>query len=282
MRGPRRRRGASDSGRGGDGNRDQHRGERGQRDRPWASLSATGAAVGDEADGSGGSAAARWGSTAGAMLRSARLGLGPSAGGAPRQTRWRRASARAAAWPYRGPVRRPAPLGSAGLRSLAAGGCSSTCWRAWAAKFSALNGPLSHQQLIRHDGERIAVAGGASPGAPSPVPAKIGGRAEQLPGRGDRILGADAGDPEVGDVEHPPPVEQQVGRLDVAMDDPAAMGVIEGLGSLLKPREGVLAADLTHAQGVGDRAAREALHDDERAAGVPSRLGLRSGRRRRS
>ena len=100
-----------------------------------------------------------------------------------------------------------------------------------------MNGRSPDQQLERGDGERVAVAGRGRGLAERALGGEVGGGAEHLAGAGERVLGPELRDPEVGDVQHPIAVEQEVGELDVAVDHAAAVGVVERRGGLLQPPE---------------------------------------------
>ena len=80
---------------------------------------------------------------------------------------------------------------------------------------------------------------------------------------------ATVGDPEVADGQAPALVEQQVGGLDVAVDDVVAVRAVQRVGGLAQPAQRQRPRDrAAAAQAVGHRAAREVLHDHERAAVV--------------
>ena len=68
-------------------------------------------------------------------------------------------------------------------------------------------------------------------------------------------------------MQHPAAIEQKVCGLDVAVDDPGAVGVIERGPGLPKPADRLLAADVIEPDRVADRAAGQKLHDDEGATG---------------
>src|SRR5438309_906423 len=55
-------------------------------------------------------------------------------------------------------------------------------------------------------------------------------RAEQVAGRGQAAVAADVGQAEVGDEQRAGPVQEQVGRLDVAVDHAELVGVLQGVG----------------------------------------------------
>jgi hypothetical protein len=156
--------------------------------------------------------------------------------------------------------------GSSGSRSLAAGGGSSTWARAWAAKVLRPEGLLPGEQLEGDDGERVAVGGGRAALAHRLLRRDVRGRAEHLAGLGDLVLEPEPGDAEVGQREAVALVEQHVGRLDVAVDDPLLVRRVERVGRLVQPAQRDARLDvLAGAQPVGHGAASQELHHDERA-----------------
>ena len=102
------------------------------------------------------------------------------------------------------------------------------------AAIAAVVGGEQGQELVERRAQRIDV--GALIDDPAPGRRLLGAHVAQGP---DHVAGhrqaaarlhprqAEIGDPEVA-----PDVDQQIGRFDVAVDGPQAMGVIEGLGGL--------------------------------------------------
>ena len=98
---------------------------------------------------------------------------------------------------------------------------------------------------------------------------EIAGGAEHGAGGCEGVEADGARDPEVGDTNVPRIVQEQVGRLDVPVDDPGSMGGVESSGGLPQPRQG--ASGLLGSLGreaIGQRASRQVLHHDVRAAPV--------------
>ena len=99
---------------------------------------------------------------------------------------------------------------------------------------AAVVGRVEGQQLVERRAQRVDVgpviddpaAGRRLLGAHVPQ------RSEDVAGHRQAAVGLHARQAEIGDPEVAMHVNQQVGGLDVAVDDPLAMGIIEGLGGL--------------------------------------------------
>ena len=92
---------------------------------------------------------------------------------------------------------------------------------------------LAGHQLIKHDPEAVDVAPTVGPMAVAAglLGRDVGGRAEDLAlQRQGALVPASPGQAEVGDVGAAVAVDQDVRRLEVAVDDPSPMGVVDGPG----------------------------------------------------
>jgi hypothetical protein len=93
---------------------------------------------------------------------------------------------------------------------------------------------LQRQQLVERHAERIDV-GAVVHGHPlgqGLLRTHVADRADQVAGHGHAGVTLHAGQAEVGDPQLAAPVDEQVGRLDVAMDDALVVGVLQRPGGL--------------------------------------------------
>ena len=92
---------------------------------------------------------------------------------------------------------------------------------------------LAADRLDDHQGERVDVAAAVERGALGLLGRGVAGGAEhRAGGLGPGGLGEGAGEAEVGDAQAALVVEEEVGRLDVAVDEAPAVGVLERTGGL--------------------------------------------------
>ena len=90
--------------------------------------------------------------------------------------------------------------------------------------------PSSGQQLVEHDAqaEDVGAAIDPVPFAPGLLGTHVGGRAGEPAPLAEVLV--PEGQPEVGHARLACCVDQDVGRLDVAVDQPSGVGVVQGLG----------------------------------------------------
>ncbi len=135
---------------------------------------------------------------------------------------------------------------------------------------------LAGQELERDDRKRIEVARGRGPLATRLLGRQVARGADDRPGLGERAEIGCARDSEVGDLDALVVVQQQVRRLDVAVDDPVGVRGVEGGRGLPEPLE-------RHGPPAARRHARAGRRASRRG-GTPSRCrdARRARRRRRS
>ena len=140
------------------------------------------------------------------------------------------------------------------------------CAAASAVSDPALERSRAREELVAEDSERVEVAG--RPGGLSErlLGSKVPGGAEHGAGGRHTAVGVvgDPRDPEIGDGEVVPFVEEEVRRLDVAVNDSETVSGVERLRSLPKPGEAAQ-EDRLPPRPLSERSARQVLHDDERA-----------------
>jgi hypothetical protein len=140
------------------------------------------------------------------------------------------------------------------------------------------------EQLPGDDGERVTVARGRRALAAGLLRREVRRGTEHGARPGQRVQSGGVRDPEVGHVQVPGLVEQQIGRLDVAVHHALRVRVVERGRCLLEPFEGLPHGHAALAHTILERAAGEMLHhevrrpavladvedrDDVRAAGEP-------------
>ena len=130
-----------------------------------------------------------------------------------------------------------------------------------------LERPPAREQLPRDDRQCVPVARGACPLAPRLLRRQVPGRAEDRPGLRERLHAGRGRDPEVGHLNVPAAVADQVARLDVAMDDAGLVCRVERGGRVVEPAEH-LRRRARARRALLEAAAREVLHDDQRTSVV--------------
>jgi hypothetical protein len=110
---------------------------------------------------------------------------------------------------------------------------------------------------VGHHGERVAVRGGRGALARPLLGREVGHGAEHHAGLRDARLPRRRGDPEVPDGEAVVLVEQQVARLDVAVDDALGVRVVQRRAGLLEPAQRQVLGDGPLAQALADGARRD-------------------------
>ena len=148
----------------------------------------------------------------------------------PAPARWRdgpRDPSRARAGRRRRSVR-----GSVGSSATALGTSACRWANASVVGVSPAIRPAAGEQLEGDDAQRVAVARRGRGLAARLLGREIPRRSEDGPRSGQRVVAGRRGDPEVGHVHVVVAVEQEVRRLDVAMNDAARVCPVERVGRL--------------------------------------------------
>ena len=94
-----------------------------------------------------------------------------------------------------------------------------------------LEGGLLGQEFVEGQAQRIDIGAGVATALES-LGRHVSDRAHDVAGTGQVAVAGDLGQAEVGDPDRAVGVEQEVRRLDVAVEDAVLMGIIECLGHL--------------------------------------------------
>ena len=94
-----------------------------------------------------------------------------------------------------------------------------------------VEGRAAGEQLVKRQPEAVHVAARVRP-APEPLRCHVAQGADQVPGAGQVGAVAGLGQAEVGDPDVALRVEQEVARLDVTVQHPLAVGVLQRLRDL--------------------------------------------------
>jgi hypothetical protein len=125
-------------------------------------------------------------------------------------------------------------------------------------------GPASSQQLEQQDTECILIASVVDPGARLELFRRAVARSSAgLLGHGEIAGRREQGEPEVCHQRPAVSVEQNVVRLQVAVNDPVVVDEEDGLGDVADDEQGVFGPNRSPTNGVGQRAARHEFGDDE-------------------
>ena len=126
--------------------------------------------------------------------------------------------------------------------------------------------------LVHHDAERVQIAARVGLGALGLFRREVRRRAHHRPGLGQvrlRRCVEGSGDAEIGDLHRPVRADEDVGRLDVSVDEPGGVGETEGGGDFAGDLGGLLRVEVAVGpQDVGQRAPVDVLHGDEVRRGV--------------
>ena len=117
---------------------------------------------------------------------------------------------------------------------------------------------------MREDAKGVEVTGRASRLAGDPFRREIRGRAHQLTVAGNRRRPRRMRDPEVRNLDLASAGQQEIGRLDVAMDEPGLMSGVQARSGLSDDVHDPLRVKRTVGQHVRQRGSVDQLHDKER------------------
>ena len=126
------------------------------------------------------------------------------------------------------------------------------------------------EQLVEHGGQRVHVGGRGELLAERLLGSHVRGRTEHLARAGGHRRGAadHLGDPEVGHLDGPGRGEQDVVGLDVAVEDPLAVGVVQRAAGGGDDAARGLGGDALAVEALPHRAPGQQLHDEQAEAGV--------------
>ena len=96
---------------------------------------------------------------------------------------------------------------------------------------------MTDEGLIGDDAERVQVPGGGGHVSHRLLGSEILGRAHDHAGGRHRTLVDPGGDAEIGELSQTLPVDEDIGRLDVAMDDAGIVHDLKGAGDLGENRQ---------------------------------------------
>ena len=129
-------------------------------------------------------------------------------------------------------------------------------------------GPLTCEQLVRDDAERVAVARRSRRVASGLLGREIPGGSEDRSGQGQGVEAGGGSDAEVGHVHAILVVQQEVRGLHVSMHDALCVGGVQTRSRLAEPLDRSARSNRSRSNSIVDRSSIEVFHDDERLAVV--------------
>ena len=145
--------------------------------------------------------------------------------------------------------------------------------------------PLTGEQLVRDDAERVAVTRRSGCLASRLLGREIPGGSEDRAGQGQRVEACGGRDAEVGHVHAILVVKQEVRGLHVSMHDALGVRGVETRRRLAEPLDCSARSNRGRSNAFVDRTSVQVLHDDERLAvvlaDVEHRDDVRMGRETR-